>query len=148
MRGGFVLATAIAVVALSGCGGSRNGNNSLVSDIFAEKVKKLASRDLKDPDSAQFRNETLQRKPIAIGAAWKTAVVCGEISGRNSYGAYSGFRRFIVEPGSGQRRLEPAQPDTRPFEPEAMPALHDQAFEADWSAACGGSAPPEPIKSP
>lgn len=40
---------------------------------------------LRDPDSVQFRNERL------TGAGW----LCGEMNGKNAYGAYTGFSRFM-----------------------------------------------------
>lgn len=42
---------------------------------------------LRDPSSAQFRNEHLA----------KTGVLCGEVNAKNSMGAYVGFKRYIVE---------------------------------------------------
>lgn len=41
---------------------------------------------LKDPSSAQFRNEQLAR----------TGVLCGEVNAKNSMGGYVGFKRYIV----------------------------------------------------
>ena len=46
-----------------------------------------ASHDLMDPSSAQFRNV----KVI------KGDYVCGEINAKNSYGAYTGYRWFMVK---------------------------------------------------
>lgn len=56
---------------------------------------------LKDPDSAQFRNERLRQN-----------VLCGELNSRNSMGGYVGFTRFVSAPadyaleGSGMSRWE------------------------------------------
>lgn len=47
------------------------------------EVKKLAAAQLRDPSSAQFRN-----------VARHGIFVCGEINGKNGYGAYNGFMRF------------------------------------------------------
>ncbi|UOA08117.1 hypothetical protein [Methylobacter sp. S3L5C] len=44
---------------------------------------------LKDVDSAKFRDVFISR--IESGYP----VVCGEVNSKNSYGAYSGFTRFI-----------------------------------------------------
>lgn len=41
---------------------------------------------LKDPDSAQFRNQF-------IGAS---KAPCGEVNSKNSFGGYGGFRRYVV----------------------------------------------------
>ena len=42
-------------------------------------------QQLRDPDSVQFRAEKLTR------AGW----LCGELNGKNAYGAYAGFKRFV-----------------------------------------------------
>ena len=47
------------------------------------QVKNLAAAELRDPSSAQFRNVERHR-----------TFVCGEINGKNGYGAYNGFVRF------------------------------------------------------
>lgn len=79
MRLGALLLLALSV---GGCGGP-------VSD-----AKRAAAALLKDPASAQFR-EVRQGGPL----------VCGEINGRNTYGAYSGFTRFVYD-GRGAQ-IEP-----------------------------------------
>ena len=70
---------------LAGCGGPVND------------AKKAAAALLKDPSSAQFRN-------IMQGAG----AVCGEINGKNAYGAYAGYSKFVwngmkatIEPEGG-----------------------------------------------
>lgn len=48
------------------------------------------TRSFKDPSGVKYRNLVLsggQSNPMAL---------CGEVNGRNSYGAYVGFRRFFV----------------------------------------------------
>lgn len=51
-----------------------------------EVKRALVTKDIKDPSSAQFRNEILKQSD------W----LCGEINSKNSYGAYTGFKRFVV----------------------------------------------------
>lgn len=53
------------------------------------KAKTVIENQLKDPLSAQFRN--VMFKPYGSGT-----VVCGEVNGKNSYGAYNGFQRFVA----------------------------------------------------
>ena len=48
--------------------------------------QKAASALLKDPSSAQFRNVKVSGK-----------TVCGEMNGKNSFGAYTGFEPFMYE---------------------------------------------------
>lgn len=66
-----------------------------------DKVKAAIAYDLKDPDSAKFRN-------VRAGLRGKDYMVCGEINGKNSYGAYSGYRPFMVW---GQHTMTPNTPD-------------------------------------
>ncbi|KTE19780.1 hypothetical protein ATE67_14210 [Sphingopyxis sp. H050] len=44
---------------------------------------------LKDPDSAEFRN-------VHFYSGGKTAVACGEVNAKNSFGGYSGYERFVA----------------------------------------------------
>lgn len=46
----------------------------------------------KDPDSLQFRNERVSKDDSTI--------TCGEVNGKNGFGGYVGFRRFIVSSGT------------------------------------------------
>lgn len=81
-------------------------------------AKDAAASLLRDPASAQFRN--VRTTP--------DGVVCGEINGRNGFGAYAGFTRFVV-PKGGDAVLEPTGdgPDE---------ALAAQYFEVLW-VGCG-----------
>lgn len=84
------------------------GLNAHAADIA--QAGKLAVREqLKDPDSARFRNTTVS------GVAY-----CGEVNAKNSYGGYVGFKRFIAI-GSAVL-MEPA--DGSP------------AFESFWRESC------------
>jgi RNA polymerase subunit RPABC4/transcription elongation factor Spt4 len=55
--------------------------------IAARRVIKNSS---KDADSLQFRNEFTSNYEVGGSAA------CGEVNGKNSFGALTGFKRFIV----------------------------------------------------
>lgn len=59
-------------------------------DAIASAQKAVAD-SLKDPESARFRN--VKVKPYLEGH-----IVCGEVNGKNSYGAYVGFRPFAASP--------------------------------------------------
>lgn len=54
-------------------------------------AKKQVADLLKDPNSAQFQN-------VKVGYA---GTVCGEVNGKNAYGAYVGFKRFMVSDSLG-----------------------------------------------
>lgn len=53
------------------------------------KAKASAASELLDPSSAQFRSVHVVRTIIGRD-------VCGEINGKNVYGAYVGFKRFAA----------------------------------------------------
>ncbi|WP_370301001.1 hypothetical protein [Pseudooceanicola sp.] len=58
-------------------------------------VKRAASYNLKDPSSAQFRNIRGIEGTDTSGAVHR--YVCGQVNGKNSFGAYSGFNTFVAE---------------------------------------------------
>lgn len=69
-------------------------DESPFADVGAQRLWIVKSRDairsrLRDPDSADFRNERF----YSGGAA---PVVCGEVNSKNGFGGYSGFQRFIA----------------------------------------------------
>jgi hypothetical protein len=72
MRGLMVGTLALA---MAGCGGN---------DI--DRARTAVADHLKDPDSAKFRNE----RQVSDGS------VCGEVNGKNGFGAYSGFAPFFA----------------------------------------------------
>lgn len=74
MRVGVALIAGLLL--LTGC------NNAM----FDSGIKADIRKDLKDPDSAQFRNTA------EIGA-WG----CAEVNSKNSFGAYTGFHPMVVK---------------------------------------------------
>lgn len=56
-----------------------------------EAAKKTVAAKLKDPEAARFQN--LRMVTYAEGN-----LVCGEVNGKNSYGAYVGYRPFAASP--------------------------------------------------
>lgn len=92
---------------------------SIATQGSAGIVKKLAADQLRDPSSAQFRN-----------VARHGIFVCGEINGKNGYGAYNGFVRFYgdkdgvtIDPGE-----EGPMFDGKP--------IMKEAFERSYAAYC------------
>lgn|SRR5574337_446890 len=82
----FLLAGFAALPAIS----QDKGYSALVT-----KAKKVIVRDLKDPDSAKFRDVGIYKSTTGKGGV----SVCGQINAKNSYGAYNGFRGFMVAEG-------------------------------------------------
>lgn len=89
--------TVIAVlftVAMSYAALTKGGDRPLFGEH--EAVAAVASQ-LRDPSSAEFRN-------VVDG----TLATCGEVNGKNAFGAYVGFKPFVYE--SGTVSFEPDQP--------------------------------------
>lgn len=51
------------------------------------EAERAVATQLSDPESAQFRNERVEKGPNG-------AIVCGEVNSRNRLGGYAGFSRF------------------------------------------------------
>lgn len=107
-----LLVVAAVVMALVGCGDSNQNSESsaeLTEIKMTRMVRERLQAKVKDPDSAQFRNQR--------GG-------CGEINAKNSFGAYTGFKRFMA---SGNDMLFM----------EGDPALAAGAFDQAWNDLCG-----------
>ncbi|ECI2459025.1 hypothetical protein IU534_003211 [Salmonella enterica] len=83
----ILLALVIPLV-LAGC---KPGEEKAIS-----LAKSEVAANLKDPASAQFRNVKVSKMTDAEDGH-VVAVVCGEINGKNGFGAYAGFHPFFVE---------------------------------------------------
>lgn len=83
----ILLALVIPLV-LAGC---KPGEEKAIS-----LAKSEVAANLKDPASAQFRNVKVSKMTDA-GDGRVFAIVCGEINGKNGFGAYAGFHPFFVE---------------------------------------------------
>lgn len=83
----ILLALVIPLV-LAGC---KPGEEKAIS-----LAKSEVAANLKDPVSAQFRNVKVSKMTDAEDGH-VVAVVCGEINGKNGFGAYAGFHPFFVE---------------------------------------------------
>lgn len=79
---------------------------------------------LKDEDSAEFRNEFVSRLDGG------NLMLCGQVNSKNSFGAYTGYSRFIASPNPNAPSL---------IEGEAMGGLEaiPGAFAEAYAGACG-----------
>lgn len=81
--------SALIALGLVGCGHA----DPTAEDLLIVDAKTAIAATLKDPDSAKFRG---------IKAYPAKGLVCGEVNGKNSYGAYSGFSPFFYDDGFAQ----------------------------------------------
>ncbi|HHO3502998.1 TPA: hypothetical protein ACRRG1_003350 [Acinetobacter baumannii] len=66
---------------LLGCGKTEEEKLKDERQKLDLQVQKLVKDKLKDGDTAKFRNQ------------WE---LCGEVNAKNSFGAYTGFQRYVV----------------------------------------------------
>lgn len=104
----------LASMSLTGCQFVPGSDASAIRE--AEQV---VSAELRDPESAQFQSTKVSGD-----------YVCGEVNGRNAFGGYAGFGRFVVTP-AGKAILEPVGTNEDD-------ALARQYFDVIW-ASCGSS---------
>jgi hypothetical protein len=65
---------------------------------FAKEAKTAITADFLDPQAAQFRR--LFVSDVVSDNGTKIRYLCGEVNGKNSYGAYIGYRRFYSVTGN------------------------------------------------
>jgi len=82
--------TIISAVLLAGC---ESGDIKMAKETVAS--------ELRDPDSAQFRNIIESKEN-----EWGVVTVCGEVNGKNAYGGYVGYQRFVNSPPSNRVYME------------------------------------------
>jgi hypothetical protein len=61
---------------------------------FVEQAKANLTHDFKDPQSAQFRD-------LFLSEYRGLTFLCGDVNGKNGYGAYIGFLKFYAARTSG-----------------------------------------------
>ena len=66
-------------------------------DMLGSVAKEMVASNLRDPSSAEFRN-------ILAGSD----ATCGEVNAKNAFGAYAGFKHFVLV--DGKVLFEPEQP--------------------------------------
>lgn len=80
---------AAVFVSLSACGKSDAEMRTEAEAVQRAELRKPVLAQLKDPDSATFRNETLR----------PSSTLCGEYNSKNGMGGYAGYARYIVSKG-------------------------------------------------
>lgn len=69
-----------------------------------KKAKETVASQLRDPESAQFRNIIKTEKTSLL--EFGIVTVCGEVNGKNAFGGYVGFQRFVSQPKSDRVYME------------------------------------------
>lgn len=108
----------MAMLVLAACGPSEK--EKIAAREAAEQAQAIATlregvaRKLLDPGSAQFRDERLTPFNSAL---------CGQVNGKNTLGAYVGFKRFY-----GAGTLSVIDDSGLPFE--------QNLFDSMWNTHC------------
>lgn len=55
---------------------------------YIDRANSFLTKNFKDPESARFRNVFVSQIDVPI--------VCGEVNGKNSYGAYTGYKKYYA----------------------------------------------------
>lgn len=103
------------VVAMERDAGFRDDIKAGKYEAFVSYAKKTVTLSFKDPETVQYRGLFISGKALPV--------LCGELNGKNSYGAYVGFRRFYA---TGKPSLN-----------EVEPARDAFVFERMWPSMCG-----------
>ncbi|WP_461344569.1 hypothetical protein [Brevundimonas sp. GN22] len=77
---------AVVGLSLAACHMIDGTNQNLIKE-----AKKDVASVMHDPSAAEFRN-------LRVVKTGSMSVVCGEVNGKNRYGAYVGFTRFMSSP--------------------------------------------------
>ena len=81
----YILAVTVVVSFITGC------------DSVNSAAENAVSRQLIDPDSAQFRD---------LVKVDDGAYVCGEVNSKNRMGGYTGFTEFMYETEAGKATID------------------------------------------
>jgi hypothetical protein len=109
VRGGALGALAVAAFLCATPANAQmivDGSGGHIPDFVRQEIFELVTDGFRDPLSSQFRRLHLANKPNSY---------CGEVNTRNMYGAYIGFKPFVVvlEPNSKSVDILPGD-DGRP----------------------------------
>ena len=80
----FTIGAALGV--LAGC--------DVTQDMAIDKAMDIVASTLKDADSAKFQRVFMVEEQVIGDAHY--GMLCGEVNSRNSFGGFTGFRRFVA----------------------------------------------------
>lgn len=89
----------VAALSLTACMSTIQSSEPVrLSAAQVNQIKATVVRDFFDPDAAKFRNI---RAVDIVATEGSTRRVCGEVNGKNRFGAYVGFEMFGGDLDSG-----------------------------------------------
>jgi hypothetical protein len=91
-----------AFLLVAGCAGVDQVGPEVPAPAAAvQVVESAAANQMKDPDSAHFRN-------VHAFQSQKGLIICGEINAKNAFGGYVGYSHFVGHASADGRLLTPA----------------------------------------
>ncbi len=78
-----------AIMALSALAFSCTASAASGDAAFVAAAKAVVTQDLKDPESVKFKGLGIYQSASGLN------FLCGEMNAKNSYGAYTGYVRFV-----------------------------------------------------
>jgi len=84
MRSSNLVTIGLLCVALGAC-----DRAALDRDSMIEGAKNAVRERMRDPTSVEFRS-------VVVGGNPDSGAVCGEVNGRNGFGGYHGYVRFVA----------------------------------------------------
>lgn len=106
-----ILGTALIALMLAGCVPTTDVQTkpARLSQGELDRAKRLLVQGFKDPESAKYRNIRTYRTGMGDD------VVCGEVNGKNSFGAYVGYKPFYIRLTGAQIRVTHVDDGDLPF---------------------------------
>lgn len=101
----FLNMSMVFALALSACSGGASEDSSPSEGALLVAAHDLVRAGLKDPDSAQFRNDRIVKFK-------GKSVACGEVNANNSFGGKAGYKRYVAAGETAvvtEEAMEPAE---------------------------------------
>ncbi len=107
----LIIGAIVVAVSITGCGKTEAQKQEETNANLVVMGEQYVRARLKDPNSAEFRNQFIGKKGLP----------CGEVNAKNSFGGFIGFKRFIVV----SKEMTVMEADMKEGE-----------FETSWSQIC------------
>lgn len=73
-------------------------------EVLDALLKQFVAANFKDPDSVKYQNVGAFKNDADVVVKYQhdaEIVICGEVNAKNSFGAYTGYTKFMILPRGG-----------------------------------------------
>jgi hypothetical protein len=94
-------------------------------------LKQFVAAKFKDPDSVKYQNVGAFKNDADVVVKYQhdaEIVVCGEVNAKNSFGAYTGYTKFMISPRGGAI--------IQPIVSDQMDAVLAKVFDEQYADFC------------